>query len=369
MFRNLHYRLTLVNNIHVFLEGSGLLRKLMIVLLCLLFVLPSVPGYAAREKLTDPLDGQQWVEEENRSYMFFTADIFGDNQPLDVYVVRTKKYDSKKQILFYRGNQLLAQFETSVYALYKARLRDDQHDEIIGISAGGKEWSVSEFLLIGLNDNGEIAPLPITHDPLQPGHPATGRSISMYWHANILLQIDGKTLIIPIFSPNDTKVFITWNTEKRVFVYNLDIPPKAPPVVAPPTLGHDEITLAGISFEDNFWDIMKKLSPGNSDYQSDTKTWEISKRAGDVEFKAQRSISSIHLIIVDGPSFATSRGVRVGDPGDKVIEKYGKPLITEYGNLLLYEYAAVSDPRIVLRFAIKKDTKTVDYISLRNTNV
>jgi hypothetical protein len=36
---------------------------------------------------------------------------------------------------------------------------------------------------------------------------------------------------------------------------------------------------------------------------------------------------------------------------------------------LLYEYAAVSDPRIVLRFAIKKDTKTVDYISLRNTNV
>jgi hypothetical protein len=349
-------------------KGSVLLRKLIIVVLCLLFVLSSVPGYAAREKLTDPLDGQQWVEEENRKYMFFNADIFGDNQPLDVYVVRNKNA-STKQILFYRDNQLLAQFETSLYALYKARLRDDQHEEIIGIRADGKEWSISEFLLIGLNDNGEIAPLPITDDPLQPGHPAIGRSISMYWHANFLLQIDGKTLIIPILSQNDTKVCITWNTEKRVFVYNLDKPPTAPPVVAPPTLGQDEITLVGINFEDNFWDVMKKLSPGNSDYQSDTQTWEISKKAGDVEFKAQRSVSSIHLIIVDGPSYATSRGIRIGDPGDKVIEKYGKPLITEYGNLLLYEYAAVSDPRIVLRFAIKKDTKTVDYISLRNTNV
>lgn len=76
----------------------------------------------------------------------------------------------------------------------------------------------------------------------------------------------------------------------------------------------------------------------------------------------------VDAIVSDGPSVKTARGLHEGSSYDDVVKAYGKDCATmKLGDLVLYEYPFQDKlgRKSLLRFAVRKKDKKVDYISIR----
>jgi len=289
------------------------------------------------------------------------ADLMGDGIPLDLRIYSVEGEDSYQQNIvfeFYKDNYLVARImkirsksNRAIYQIYKAHLRDERHEEIIILYVDRSGSYFNGLSIMGSRDQSVVADMPIEMRECR-------------YIAYRRLQVDGYDLLGPFISPYDVTLNVHWEPVRQVFIMTTDADvkiPKDPPVPAPTVLSDKDRSIGaftlGISFQ----------GPGGI---YDPKTWLEKYKYDDVEIyiKHFMQYTNIHQIIVDGPSFETPRGIKVGDSVARVVEKYGEPFISEYRNLLLYEYATINKPyslRAVLRFAIDKDSGCVEYISLR----
>lgn len=76
----------------------------------------------------------------------------------------------------------------------------------------------------------------------------------------------------------------------------------------------------------------------------------------------------VGALVSDGASVKTRRGIHEGSTYQEMVDTYGKDyMVTDNGNLILYEYKfdSIGDRPGILRFAINKSNKKVNYISVR----
>ena len=84
-----------------------------------------------------------------------------------------------------------------------------------------------------------------------------------------------------------------------------------------------------------------------------------------IEITTVDSAGKIGSIAVDEYGEATARGIRVGDSVERIIDKYGAATITNYDKQILYEYFYAGQPEHILRFAVNRNTKKIEYIGVR----
>lgn len=126
-----------------------------------------------------------------------------------------------------------------------------------------------------------------------------------------------------------------------------------------------ELSLSDVSIGEKMFNIEKKLGkPSGLTITNNGK--ELIYRYSDLEIVIYNNMA-VGLVSY-GSSAVTPRGIREGDSLQKVIKKYGEDyLLSEYEDLYLYEYRFSITDKVdgILRFAVKKGTDTVDYISAR----
>ena len=299
----------------------------------------------------------QWKEGEAQ-----LVDIYGSGHPLTARYIRGESpYASAAVIEFYDGSGLLQKHtgRGPWYAVVKTQLRDDMHEEIVGFYIDGTGSFINDIFVLGADEQGRIVALPVEIKTKRRDNVAV-----------LFEQHDKELRNLFSGNPYNAALILRWHEETGKFVLsdNFAQIPAEPDYDVPFVLTKREgESLAGYTLMDRHWYREEGKQP-----LYDEATGEYVFRYGDAEVHAvmvYRNYPAINLIITDGPGSATDRGIKPGDPAEKVIEAYGKPLVGEYGDLLLYEYGCESMPDRILRFAVKKSTMTVDYISLRVTNI
>lgn len=84
-----------------------------------------------------------------------------------------------------------------------------------------------------------------------------------------------------------------------------------------------------------------------------------------VEITVIDKAGTIGAITIDKNMIATSRGISVGDDVNKVLSLYGEADVTSYDRYNLYEYTFEGQPAFILRFAVGRQSRQVEYIGVR----
>lgn len=175
-----------------------------------------------------PIDGKQ---SNNNSSVFSTTliDVFGDNRPVRAEFVNWAGNEKLTYVNFFKENKNIASLKLNTsadYIFYKARLRDDAHEELLGIGfiphpgRPGK-YTAAEILIIGLNEQRQIVrfPIAIYDRPKQDiiGDAHWDKYSKFVMSKNV--AIDGKTLLLR----NDLaerrppiKIYWSWGYKKFV---------------------------------------------------------------------------------------------------------------------------------------------------------
>ncbi|MDR3590797.1 MAG: hypothetical protein P4N41_14185 [Negativicutes bacterium] len=294
------------------------------------------------------------------------VDVFGNGQPLTVRYTRVdiSSFAAESALEFYDKGRLVEKYtakgqsKSGWYYVGKAKLRDDRREEIVGMLIDGTGFFINDLFVVGADDQGRIVPLPVEIKTKKTG--------------DILrLVADDRELRIPFASnPFSAALIFRWNAAAGKFILgdNFDQIPREPELNVPYVLTKDEgKALGGYTLYDRHW----YREPGKTPAYNEA-TGEFIFQYDGTEVHAVRSGRNyyvINMIIIDGADSGTARGIKAGDSAQKVIEAYGSPLVSEFGDMLLYEYGCGSEPDRILRFAVDKSTMTVAYISLRATNV
>lgn len=197
--------------------------------LCMLLLLalqlcPSAADAAELEKHGVSLTPQTTVD--GRVYSAMDIDIFGDANLAEVQFV---KIDTKTYVDFFRENVNIGHFTLNTdadYLFYKANLRDDIHEELIGIGFSANptypgKYNAKEIFIIGLNDEGQIVRLPILiYD--RPKEKLLGNAPWDMYRKFIMSQnveVEGKTVQLRSDIANwRPPIHIYWSWEWQGFV-------------------------------------------------------------------------------------------------------------------------------------------------------
>lgn len=131
--------------------------------------------------------------------------------------------------------------------------------------------------------------------------------------------------------------------------------------VAPLTA--DDASLAGIRLNSDISNAERMLGDPQQMYSGGSG--KIYTFRNGIELTVLNNVGKVSAITIDSKSYASGRGIRVGDTAEKVVAAYGQAVIYSYDHYSLYEYFYEASPAYILRFAVDKQSNMVEYIGAR----
>jgi len=139
----------------------------------------------------------------------FCLPVFLDGAPMPLKICITNQ-EKNILILVYDHDAIVAGLirpKVGVYSFYKAHLRDDNHEELIGVSVYGPRKKLTDIFILGFDaTEGDIAPLPLLNQYSRP----------CYVSQNLMMNCG--TLFIPLERRHDLEIAIRWNRLQQIFI-------------------------------------------------------------------------------------------------------------------------------------------------------
>jgi len=133
----------------------------------------------------------------------------GRTVPMEVSIFENEK---NLLILVYDHNAVIAGLmrpKAGVYSFYKVHIRDDNHEDLVGVSVSGPENKLTDLFILGFDaTDGEIAPLPIIAKYQRP----------CFVSPALKLELDHGTLLVYLQCIRNKKIAIWWDSQQQIFV-------------------------------------------------------------------------------------------------------------------------------------------------------
>lgn len=168
-----------------------------------------------------------------RTFSEMVVNPFGDGHSVLVQFKISKEQPNQTSVTFYKDDKGLIAYQLNTsadYLFFKARLRDDVHEELIGMgfSPSTKHtgyYTVPELFIMGVDDNGKIVRFPIKfYDSHKKAivDPENGWGVFSQIYITKEVRTSGNQLLLKSpYSDERPYVRIYWNWTYKCFVINM----------------------------------------------------------------------------------------------------------------------------------------------------